>query len=285
MSAKILDGKVLAQKIKDNLKEEVAALLKQNRGKPSFKAIAIGNDAGTQSYISSQKKTAEYIGIDYELIALPEKTLEVDVLLKIKALNKNTHVHGVMVHQPMPKAIDYSRLINALDVEKDIEGMNVGNLGQLMMGNTAIIPCTPASVVEHLRSTGMDFKGKEAVIVGRSEIVGKPLLLLLLELNLTVTVCHSKTEDLEKHVGRADVLVASVGKPNIIKGNWIKKGAVVVDVGINRVGEKITGDVEFDSAKEKASFITPVPGGVGPLTSVMLMKNCVNTFKAQMSKG
>lgn len=281
MSAKILDGKLLSQNLKDDLRKQTESLFKKHQQRPSLKAIAVGEDAGAQSYINGQKKCAEYVGVDFELIQLKAAAKEKELFDLVQKLNADKNVNGIMIHQPIPASIDYAKIINSVSPQKDIEGMGWMNLGKLLVGQDAIAPCTPASVIEHLRSTGVALSGKEAVVVGRSEIVGKPLALLLLNEHLTVTICHSRTQNLDKHLSRADVVVASVGKPQFIKGDWIKKGSIVIDVGINRVGDKIIGDVNFDEAKEKAAFITPVPGGVGPLTVVMLMKNCVNSFVAQ----
>jgi methylenetetrahydrofolate dehydrogenase (NADP+)/methenyltetrahydrofolate cyclohydrolase len=282
MSAKILDGKLLSQKIKDDLKKQTESLFKKYGQKPSLVAIAVGEDAGAQSYISSQQKCAEYIGIDFKLNRLKADVKEKELFDLIGKLNADKNVSGIMIHQPIPSQINYAKAINSVNVEKDVEGMNWTSLGKLIVEPNSIAPCTPASVIEHLRSTGVSLAGKEAVMIGRSEIVGKPLSMLLLNENLTLTICHSKTQNLEKQISRADVVVASIGKPKFIKGEWIKKGSIVIDVGINRVGDKIVGDVDFDQAKEKAAFITPVPGGVGPLTVVMLMRNCVNAFLNQL---
>jgi methylenetetrahydrofolate dehydrogenase (NADP+)/methenyltetrahydrofolate cyclohydrolase len=285
LSATILDGKALAQNLKEGLKIEVAALKQKTGLVPCLVNVIVGNDHGSCAYAKSQKNAAEYIGIHYELKVLPADVRQDDLNVCIKKLNDDSSVNGIMIHKPLPPHIDYGSVANHVDTVKDLEGINVSNIGKMILGKTKIIPCTPASVMEHIKSTGYDMRGKEAVIVGHSVIVGKPLSLLLLEQYATVTVCHIATSDagrLQDHVSRADVLVVAVGKPAIIKGNWIKEGAIVIDVGINRVGDKIVGDVEFDVAQTKASFITPVPGGVGPVTVVMLMRNGVEAFKAQI---
>ncbi len=282
----ILDGKVLAQKIKDSLKEEVS-ILKEKTGKvPRMVNLIIGDQHGACAYAKSQKKVAEYIGIDYELATFSKDIPCAEVKEALIKLNKDPSVNGIMIHKPVPDQIDYPVLANCVDVTKDLEGINIVNIGKMMLGHTHIIPCTPAAVMEHIKSTSVDLKGKEAVVVGHSNIVGKPLSLLLLKEHATVTVCHVATSEAGKlinHVQRADILVVAVGRASLIKGEWIKKGAIVIDVGINHVDNKIVGDVEFDKASEQAGFITPVPGGVGPVTVVMLMQNGIESFKRQNS--
>ena len=261
-------------------------MLRARTGKvPRFMNITIGQDPGAGSYGKSQKRTAEAVGIDYRFVQLPHETSGKEVFDQIKLLNEDHDVHGIMLHKPVPAAIDFQKAVDLIAPHKDIEGMNISNLGQLMLGKSRIIPCTPAAAMALLASSGVDIAGKHAVVVGRSEIVGKPLMLLLLEKNATVTVCHSGTSKagrLQDEVSRADVLVAAMGRPGYIKGEWVREGAIVIDVGINAVDGKIVGDVVFDTAAERASFITPVPGGVGPVTAVMLMKNGVESFKNQL---
>ncbi len=284
MSATLLDGKILAQKIKLALKKEVAQLKSKLNDVPYLVNIIIGDNHGACTYANSQKKVAEYIGIRYELKTLPVDISQKEFIKVIKQLNSDPTINGIMIHKPVPAQIDYHTVANYVDVAKDLEGINVANIGKMILGETKLIPCTPASVMEHIKSTGVNLRGKEAVIVGHSEIVGKPLSLLLLGEYATVTVCHVATSEagrLIEHVGRADILVVAVGKAGLIKGEWIKPGAMVIDVGINSVADKIVGDVEFDVAAKKASFITPVPGGVGPVTVVMLMRNGVEAFKLQ----
>ncbi len=287
MSAQLLDGRVLANQIKEALKKSVEELRKTAGAVPCLKNLMIGNDASACAYAASQKKVAEQMGIRYELVNLPKNISQQELIASIEKLNRDTSVHGIMIHKPVPSQIDYRTVANYVDTKKDLEGINVANIGRMLIGETNIIPCTPAAVMEHIRATGVDLRGREAVIVGHSEIVGKPLSLLLLQQYATVTVCHVATSEaghLREHVGRADVLIVAVGKPALIKGEWIKKGAIVIDVGINQVGDKIVGDVEFDAAKAKASFITPVPGGVGPVTVVMLMKNGLEAYKLQIKR-
>ena len=284
MSAKVLDGKILAQRIKDALKKEVAELKAKTGRVPRLINVMIGSDEGSCAYANSQKKTAEYIGIQYELLNLPLNVKQEILRERIKELNRDPNVNGIMIHKPVPPEINYRDVANGVDVPKDLEGINVANIGKMILGETTMIPCTPAAVMEHIRSTGINLRGKEVVVVGHSEIVGKPLSMLLLREYATVTVCHIATSEVGKlaeHAGRAEILVVAAGKAGLIKGEWIKKGAIVIDVGINPVGKTIVGDVEFEKAKERASFITPVPGGVGPVTVVMLMRNGVEAFKIQ----
>jgi methylenetetrahydrofolate dehydrogenase (NADP+)/methenyltetrahydrofolate cyclohydrolase len=282
-----LDGKALAQNLKEALKAQVGELKKKTGATPRLVNVLIGDDHGACAYARSQKTAAEYIGLRYTLETLPAHISQADLAGRIRSLNAEDDVNGIMIHKPLPEHIDYGVVANLVDTVKDLEGINVANIGKMILGDTRIIPCTPAAVLEHIRSTGIDLRGKEAVIVGHSHIVGKPLSLLLLEAYATVTVCHIATSEagqLQRHVGRADILVVAVGKPALIKGRWIKKGAVVIDVGINRQGDKVVGDVEFEASRQRAAFITPVPGGVGPVTVVMLMRNGIEAYKLQMNR-
>ncbi|MBP9853913.1 MAG: bifunctional 5,10-methylenetetrahydrofolate dehydrogenase/5,10-methenyltetrahydrofolate cyclohydrolase [Candidatus Omnitrophica bacterium] len=285
--AKLLDGKILAQTLKDQLKNEVADLNRQFKSVPRLVCILIGEDKGAHAYANSQRRTAEYIGIEFELINLPLTITQAEYNHKILELNSDAAVHGIMLHKPVPSHIDHQAAVNLIDTKKDIEGINVINMGKMLIGEAKIIPCTPLAAMELIQSTNINIRGKEAVIVGASAIVGKPLSILLMGKKATVTVCNSATTEAGKlvdHISRADILVAAVGKPAMIKGEWIKEGAIVIDVGINAVGGKIVGDVDFESAQERASFITPVPGGVGPVTVVMFMKNGIEAFKMQLCR-
>ncbi len=285
--AKLLDGKLLSAQLKEQLKKELSDLRERFGHVPALVNIMIGEPASSCAYASSQKKVAGEIGIEYRLTSLPLEISQRDLIAYIEKLNKDPHIHGIMLHKPVPKQIDYRLVANHVDPAKDLEGINVENIGKMILGETRIIPCTPAAVMEHIKSSGINIRGKEAVVVGHSEIVGKPLSLLLLEQYATVTVCHVATHEagkLREHVSQADILIVAVGKPALIKGDWIKKGSVVIDVGINRVGDRIEGDVEFESARRNAAYITPVPGGVGPVTVVMLMRNAIEAFKIQNRK-
>jgi len=280
MSARLLEGKLIAGKIKEDLKKEIAAL----KGKPKLVSIEVGENAASAVYIKSQKRNAENLGIEYELKTLDAKITQDGLIAEIKKLNQDKTVSGIIVQLPLPKEIDHKLVMSAILPEKDAEGMHPENLGHVLLGGAKLAPCTAHAAMELIESTGVDLYGKEAVVVGHSEIVGKPLSMLLLNKFVTTCVCHIATGErgvLPEHVKRAEILVVAVGKAGLVRGDWIKKGAIVIDVGINRVGDKLVGDVEFEKASERAAFITPVPGGVGPLTVTMLMRNVVNAFKMQ----
>lgn len=284
MTAKILDGKILASRLKDALKKEVDELKKKTSRVPVLAVIRVGQDPAALAYGASQKKTSEALGIDFHVHQLPGHSKLSEIVKTIHQLNADKNVSGIMIHKPLPADVDEHVVFNEMDPLKDVEGMHESNLGKLISGSTKILPCTAASVMEHIRSTGVKIRGREAVIIGRSEIVGKPLALLLLQESATVTICHTGTQEagtLQSHVRRADIVVAAVGKPNFIKGEWIKEGAIVIDVGINKTPEGLVGDVEYQEASKHAAFITPVPGGVGPVTAVILMKNTIEAFKIQ----
>lgn len=278
--AKLLEGKPIAEKIKEEIKKETSSLGRH----PVLVSIQIGDNAGAEAYVKSQKKIAEELGIEYQFHKLAQDTQEGWLIEFIGKLNSDKKVDGIIVQMPLPSQIDYKKISQFISPEKDVEGVNPANIGKIVFGKAKILPCTASSVMELLNSTGVDLDGKEVVVVGHSEIVGKPLALLLLDKFATVTVCHigtSKAGKLEEHVRKAEVLIVAVGKAGLIKGEWIKEGAIVIDVGINRVAEKIVGDVEFEEAEKRASYITPVPGGVGPLTVTMLMRNLVEAAKLQ----
>lgn len=280
MSAQLLEGKTIAAKIKEDLKKEIEAL----KQKPKLVSIQVGENPASAVYIKAQKKNAENLGIEYELKTLEIGVIQDILIAEIKGLNQDKGVSGIIVQLPLPKGIDHRFVMNAVSPEKDAEGMHPENLGHVLLGDAKLAPCTAQAAMELIESTRIELYGKEAVIVGHSEIVGKPLSLLLLNKFVTTTVCHIATGErgvLPEHVKRAEILVVAVGKAGLVKGEWIKEGAIVIDVGINRVGDKLVGDVEFEKAKERAAFITPVPGGVGPLTVTMLMQNVVSAFKMQ----
>lgn len=280
MPAQLLEGKTLANQIKERLKTEIETF----KEKPVLASILAGDNAGAAAYANSQKKAAEKLGIEYRLEKLEESITQETLIDFIKKLNNDPGVNGIIVQMPLPKQIDYKLISSFIAPEKDVEGMHPQNLGKVLLGKAKIAPCTAAAVMILLESTAVNLYGKEVVVVGHSEIVGKPLALLLLEKFATVTICHigtSKAGKLEEHVRGAEILIVAVGKPGLIKGELVKEGTIVIDVGINRVGDKIVGDVEFEEAQKRASYITPVPGGVGPLTVTMLMKNTVEAFKLQ----
>jgi methylenetetrahydrofolate dehydrogenase (NADP+)/methenyltetrahydrofolate cyclohydrolase len=278
--AKLLEGKPIAEKIKEEIKQEVQAL----KHKPVLASIMVGDNPGAASYVKSQQKVAENLGIDYQLHKLNQDITEEELVEFIRKLNADKSVNGIIVQMPLPQQVDYKKISQFIFPEKDVEGMHPANIGKIVFGKAKILPCTPAAVMELLKETGVDLYGKEVVVVGHSEIVGKPLSLLLLDKFATVCVCHigtSKAGKLEEHVKGAEILIVAVGKAGLIKGDWVKEGAIVIDVGINRVGDKIVGDVEFETAEKRVSWITPVPGGVGPLTVTMLMRNLVEAAKLQ----
>jgi len=284
MAATLLEGKVIAGKIKEDLKKEIESLKAKTGQSPKLVSIEIGENAASAVYIKSQKKNAESLGIEYELKTLDAAITQGALTEEIKKLNQDKSVSGIIVQLPLPKGIDHRMVMSAIAPEKDAEGMHPENLGHVLLGDSKLAPCTAKAAMELIESTGVKLYGKEAVIVGHSEIVGKPLSMLLLNKFATTTVCHIATGErgvLAEHVKSAEILVVAVGKAGLVKGEWIKEGAVVIDVGINRVEGKLVGDVEFEKAKEHAAFITPVPGGVGPLTVTMLMRNVVGAFKLQ----
>ncbi len=276
--AVLLDGKKVAQELKERIKSDVAQL-KDRAGKaPVLACLSVGQNAASSVYIKSQGKVAEELGVEYRLGTLKEGISQEDLVAEICNLNTDPGVHGIIIQTPLPGGMNLDEVVGTIAPKKDAEGMHPENLGKLLLGQNRIAPCTAQACMELLHHYKIKLRGKEVVIVGHSEIVGKPLSLLILKEFATTTVCHIATSEahkLEDHVARAEVLIVAVGRAHLIKGAWVKEGAVVVDVGINRVGDKIIGDVEFESAEKKAAYITPVPGGVGPLTVAMLMKNVV----------
>lgn len=285
--ATLLEGRPLAEKIGAVITAEIAALKAKCGSSPKLVALQIGENASSTLYARNQKKTAEALGIEYQLKPLSAGASQAEAEKAIKDLNADTSVTAVILQLPAPLQIDAKKLIGMIAPEKDAEGMHPQNIGKILTGKYSIGPCTAMAVMELLVSTGVDLYGKEAVIVGHSEIVGKPLGLMLLNNFATTTVCHIATSQkgsLADHVRRAEILIAAVGKAGLIKADWVMDGAIVVDVGINKVGDRIIGDVEFEGASRRASYITPVPGGVGPLTTMMLMRNTVEQFKSQLTR-
>jgi len=271
MSAQIIDGKALAAKIKDEIKEEVSKLDK----KPGLAVVLVGEDPASQTYVNSKEKACEYVGFYSEVHRLPADTSEKELLALVQALNKNDKINGILVQLPLPDHMDEKKVTEAIDPQKDVDGFHPYNTGALLNGDYSVfLPCTPAGCLELIKSTGVDLVGKKAVIVGRSNIVGKPVAILLLKEHCTVEICHSRTQNLADEIKSADILIAAVGKAKLVTSEMIKPGAVVIDVGMNRdENNKLCGDVDFESVKEVAGHITPVPGGVGPMTITMLMKN------------
>jgi methylenetetrahydrofolate dehydrogenase (NADP+) / methenyltetrahydrofolate cyclohydrolase len=284
MPAKLLEGSPIAVKIKEQLKKEI---LDFDKGLV-LASIQVGENSGSVSYIKAQTKAAEDLGIEYRPYKLGDATTKVELTALITKLNSDRSVNGIIVQMPLPKQIDYKGVLSFIDPLKDIEGVNPENLGKIILAKSKILPPTVAAVMELLETAKVKLYGKEVVVVGASEIVGKPLSMLLLNKFATTTVCHIATFEsgkLSSHVNRAEVLVVAVGKAGVIKGDWIKEGAVVIDVGINRINDKIVGDVDFVTAASKASLITPVPGGVGPLTTAILMRNLVEAAKLQRANS
>ncbi len=272
--SKIIDGKAVSQSVKDRIKEKAARLKEKYNVTAGLAVIIVGDDPASRIYVNNKKKACEYVGFDSYEYALPEETTENELLELINKLNNDERIDGILCQLPLPKHIDENVIINNISPNKDVDAFHPVNVGKIMIGDYNFLPCTPAGVMELIASTGIDIKGKECVVVGRSNIVGKPMSMLLLHKSGTVTICHSKTKDLKAECKRADILVAAVGVPNLIKGDMIKEGAVVIDVGMNRLDSgKLCGDVEFESASNIAGYITPVPGGVGPMTIAMLMQN------------
>ena len=273
--AKLIDGKLISKQIKDELKEKVAQMKAEGK-EIGMAVIQVGNDPASSVYVGNKKKACEYIGIRSEAYELPEETTQDELLVLIDKLNKDDAIHGILVQLPVPKHIDEDTIIKAISPKKDVDGFHPQSVGALSIGQKGFVSCTPAGVIQLLRRSGVEIEGKECVVIGRSNIVGKPMALLLLRENGTVTIAHSKTKELKEICKRADILVVAVGKPKMIDASYVKEGAVVIDVGIHRNEEnKLCGDVDFESVEKVASAITPVPGGVGPMTIAMLMNNCV----------
>lgn len=273
MSAKILDGKALSARIKDELKEEVVSL-KEKGINPCLAVIIVGDDPASRVYVNNKKAACEYIGIKSLEYALDADTTQAELTELIDALNDDENVDGILVQLPLPSHLDEKEVINRIKPEKDVDAFHPVNVGKIMIGDFDFLPCTPAGVMELIAESGVEISGKQCVVVGRSNIVGKPQSMLLLHKNGTVTICHSRTKNLAEICKTADILVAAVGRPNFITADMVKEGAVVIDVGINR-GEdgKLCGDVDFEPVSKIAGAITPVPGGVGPMTISMLMRN------------
>lgn len=282
--ANLLEGKKISERIKEELKREILELRSRFKINLKLASIQVGQVSSVDIYVKSQRKTTEILEIEYLFHKLDKDIPEADLIEFIQRQNQDKSINGIIVQMPLPPHIDYKKISQFILPEKDAEGINPENMGKILFGKAKILPCTPQAVMELLKETKIDLYGKEVVIVGHSEIVGKPLSLLLLDKFATVTVCHIGTfeaKKLEEHIKRAEILIVAVGKANLIKGEWIKEGAIVIDVGINRVGDKIVGDVEFEIAEKRASWITPVPGGVGPLTVMMLMRNLIEAAKLQ----
>lgn len=282
--AVIMDGKALSLKLKESLKGDVEKIISEGVN-PCLAVIIVGDNPASKVYVNNKKKSCAELGIKSLEYALPEETTEEELLGIIDELNKNKEVDGILCQLPLPKHITEKNVINSILPEKDVDAFHPENVGHIMIGDYAFLPCTPAGVMEILKEYEIDVAGKNCVVVGRSNIVGKPMTMLLLKENATVTVCHSRTKDLASFTRNADILVSAVGKPNLITADMVKENSVVIDVAINRLENgKLCGDVDFENVKDKTSFITPVPGGVGPMTIATLMKNTVTSAKMRLEK-
>jgi len=270
----------VSQKVKDNLKKETEKLIKDSGITPGLAVVIVGDDPASRVYVNSKKKACAEIGYYSEEHALPASTTEEELLNLVEKLNNDDKIHGILVQLPLPKHINEETIINAINPKKDVDAFHPVNVGKIMIGNFDFLPCTPAGVMELLDDANIELNGKNAVVIGRSNIVGKPQSMLLLHKNATVTICHSRTQNLKEITKTADILVVAVGRAEMIDGDYIKEGAVVIDVGMNRLeNKKLVGDVHFESCEKKASYITPVPGGVGPMTIATLMKNTFTAAK------
>jgi len=282
MTAQLIDGNKLAAALREKIKKEVLSL----PNPPGLAVILVGEDPASSSYVRMKEKDCAEVGIQSFPKHLPADTSEKELIKIIKQLNKNEHVNGILAQLPLPEHINEKKIIANILPEKDVDGLHALNAGKLFLGETnGLIPCTPKGVIEMIKTTGVALAGKRAVVIGRSNIVGKPVAILLLNEHCTVTICHSRTKDLGKVISEADIVVAAIGRPRMITGEMIKAGAIVIDVGINRVDGKLIGDVDFETAVQKASFITPVPGGVGPMTRALLLENTLLAQKNQALEG
>ena len=275
----LIDGKELAKKIRSNLRDEVTEL--KNKGiNPKLAVILVGNDKASKIYVKNKNKACEDVGIEFEEYLLDEETKMEDLLKLINSLNDNPNIHGILLQSPIPRHLDINLAIAAISPEKDVDGFHPVNIGKLIIGQDTFVSCTPYGIIKMLEEYGIEIEGANAVVIGRSNIVGKPIAGCLLNKNATVTICHSKTKNLKEITSKADILIVAIGKAKFVSEDMVKEGATVIDVGINRLDDgKIVGDVDFENVKDKASYITPVPGGVGPMTIAMLINNVVKAAK------
>lgn len=289
MTAKIVSGTEVAKDIRAELKEELAELKEKHNIVPGLVTILVGADPASQSYVAAKNKTAHAIGVNSEQVTLDADTPEEELLKIVDKYNNDDSINGILVQLPLPKHINEGKILNTINPDKDVDGFHPVNIGRMVLGEKCFLPCTPHGVLELLSRSGVETSGAEVVIIGRSNIVGKPMANLMLQKresgNATVTICHTRTKDMAEHCRRADIIIAAVGVPNMVTADMVKEGAAIMDVGVNRIGMSesgkaiLAGDVDFDAVKEKASVITPVPGGVGPMTITMLMKNTVQSAK------
>ena len=276
----IIDGKKEAANLREEIKNEILEIKKKINKNPSLTVVLIGDFAPSQIYVKNKEKNSTEVGITSNVIKYPKEVSEKEVLDKINELNNDKNISGILVQLPLPEQISKEKIINAIDPKKDVDGFNPINVGNLASGYKSIVPCTPLGCLLLIKKVEKNLSGKHAVIIGRSNLNGKPMAQLLLKENCTVTVVHSKTNNLQEECLKADILVAAVGVPNLVKKDWVKSSAIVIDVGINKVGDKIVGDVNFEEIKDNIKAITPVPGGVGPMTIACLLKNTLECFKA-----
>ncbi len=277
--AKIIDGKQISLDIKNELKEKVAKYKEQGI-EITLAVVKVGNDPASAVYVRNKEKACEYVGINSKTLALPEETTEEELLNVVKELNEDKNVNGILVQLPLPKHIDESKVLLTIDSTKDVDGFHPVNVGKMVIGEDTFLPCKPDGIIEMIKRTDIDIEGKECVVIGRSNIVGKPMAMLMLKENATVTIAHSRTKDLKEVTKRADIIVAAIGKAKFVTADYVKEGAVVIDVGMDRdENGKLCGDVDFESVSKVASAITPVPGGVGPMTVTMLLVNCLRSVE------
>ncbi|MZG54305.1 MAG: bifunctional methylenetetrahydrofolate dehydrogenase/methenyltetrahydrofolate cyclohydrolase FolD [Nitrospinae bacterium] len=275
----LIDGKKVSAEVRNRLAEETKNLKEKTGKEPGLATVLVGDDPASAVYVRNKNKTCRELGFQSFENQLSSDTTEEQLLSLIDELNSNPNVHGILVQLPLPDQIDSEKILQAIDPKKDVDGFHPVNVGKLVVGNALLTPCTPTGIIELLDHYGIEISGKHAVIVGRSNIVGKPVSMLLLQRNATITICHSRTRNLEEVTRGADILIAAVGRAHFVTENMVSEGAVVIDVGINRVDGKLTGDVDFEPVSKKASYITPVPGGVGPMTIALLMENTLKAFK------
>lgn len=284
MAATLIKGSEISKQIKEELKQEIAKLKEKYNIVPGLATVLVGEDEASKVYVGQKEKACKELGIYSERIDLPANTSEADLLALIERLNNDPKIHGILVQLPLPKHINETKVLYAINPKKDVDGFHPVNVGRMMLGEPTFLPCTPHGILELLMRSGIETNGAEVVVVGRSNIVGKPIANMLIQknkkgANATVTICHTGTKDIASHTRRADILVVAVGKPKTITADMVKEGVVVIDVGVNRLETGLVGDVDFDAVKEKAKAITPVPGGVGPMTIIMLMYNTVQAAK------
>lgn len=279
MTARVIDGKAIAKEIRQEINDEVARFVSERGFAPGLAVVLVGNDPASETYVKSKAKGCKEVGMYSEVHKLPAETTQSELVELVTRLNADPKIHGILVQLPLPPQIDEKAILNLIDPRKDVDGFHPVNVGKLMIGERALVPCTPAGCIELIERSGTEIAGKNAVVIGRSNIVGKPVAMLLLHKNATVTICHSKTRNLKEVCRSADILVVAIGRPKFVTADMVKPGAVVIDVGINRVDGTLVGDVDYDAAAAVAGAITPVPGGVGPMTITMLLKNTLQAAR------